>query len=235
MLDECGNPSPIRNVPSSETSKKHPATIQSIMKRILLLAMVVIPVLQGRAQPSPKERPAKATEIGLVFSGLHSFGITFRVGNERALWRLNNVRVNGANSQQKSDSITITRPELGFGLAVGREWRKPIKERFTLRGGADLGYSLNRSIYQQEDISIFNNDYKIVTDTHVPSVNLVLGLNVMLASRLLLGVEVLPAFNYVIFHQRTTYPGIVQESTIVSYNFGMNFSNALLSLVYKIR
>lgn len=204
------------------------------MRTTLLFALIALAEVSAWAQ-STDDGPVKSTEIGITTPGLLSFGLTFRVGNERAVWRFNNLRLNGLNNTQKLDSMTIKRPEQSCQLALGREWRKPIKDRAALRAGVDLGYALLRQVYDLDDISHLNNDYLQITTTHTPSVNLVAGFHVRIGNRFLLGAEVLPVFNYVIVRQKTTSPGFTQTSMNTSYNFGMNIANALLSFVYRIR
>jgi hypothetical protein len=39
------------------------------------------------------QEPVKQREIGLAFRNLHEFGLTFKTGNDKSLWRFNAVLV----------------------------------------------------------------------------------------------------------------------------------------------
>jgi len=61
---------------------------------------------------------SKQKEIGLVFNNLNNFGLTFRTGTEKALWRFNTLYLSGNNMTQTADSSETKNISNGFGLKL---------------------------------------------------------------------------------------------------------------------
>lgn len=206
------------------------------MIRVILLCAIVVATSPLVSQPVEKPAKVKTSEIGLALSSLNSFGLTFRFGNVKGLWRFNSLLLTGnLTAQNLSDSVHVKTSQMGSQVTAGREYRKPIGDRFALRGGGDLVFSWDQNVYDRDDTSIFNNDFRTVTTSYLPGINIVLGFNYALGERLLLGLEVLPHFTYSIIHSKTTSPNFNQESTTTSYSYGLDTDAGRLSLVFKLK
>ena len=94
-----------------------------------------------------QENSGKVKEVGLVFSNLNSFGIRYKCGNEKSLFRITALTINGsdmnssssANSLNGNSTNTSTNPanSLSLGLNFGFEIRKHISEKIFLFYGID--------------------------------------------------------------------------------------------------
>ena len=79
----------------------------------------------------------KVHEIGLTTSTLNTFGLTYRFGTEKLLFRINSIRISGARLQDEDGS-----PEeswlVSLGVAPGLEMRKAIHSKLDARIGFEL-------------------------------------------------------------------------------------------------
>lgn len=84
-----------------------------------------------------QEKP-RIKEIGIVFSNLEIFGLSFKIGKEKALWRINTLLIDGGNLEETMDSVVSKTSSIGFMFGVGREYRKAIAKNLELRYGAEI-------------------------------------------------------------------------------------------------
>lgn len=179
----------------------------------------------------------KQKEIGLVFSSLDNFGLTFKTGTEKALWRFNTLFVSGGSMANTADSMVNEQSSFGFGFKIGKEFRKDLVEKLELRFGADLSFSYAQSKSEIDDKSV--NDYDRVKEqtTYRPGVNLVFGFNYELSDNFMIGAELLPSFNYntgtSIEKIYYTNNGDEVKSDISGISFGLSNTPVLLSLSYR--
>ena len=165
------------------------------MKKTLFFFATFILSLFVTAQSSNK-----VSELGLVFSNADQFGLTYRVGNEHALWRFNALSLGGSintiplTSTLNSDNTLNSANSLSFGISVGREYRIPINNLVDFRYGADLSYSYSRN-YTEENSDNINNFSNQTLVNNTPGINLVFGLNFKL-KYLIIGAELKPNFQY---------------------------------------
>ncbi len=178
----------------------------------------------------------KQQEVGLLFSNLDSFGLTYRIGNDKALWKFNSILFSGGESKSKQDSLTKNNSNnLGINLGVGREWRRVAAENLEFRIGSGISFSHNNS----KSVSEASNQTTSTSKSIRKSIgfNLILGVNYIINDRLVLGAEILPGINYStstntnIFESSSGYSEQKFESSGFSYGIGNSF--ALLSLLYR--
>jgi hypothetical protein len=183
----------------------------------------------------------KQKEIGLVFSGLNNFGLTFRTGTKKSMWRLNTLFISGNNTDKVSDSIKSKQSNSGFGVDIGREYRKEITKDFELRFGADLSFRYNKSKSNYESIRV-NYEIRSNEETiYTPGLNLVFGVNYEISHNLVLGAELLPSINYAFgtsidkgsYYYKNTNHEI--KSDISGLSYGLSNTSILLSLAYRFK
>jgi hypothetical protein len=178
---------------------------------------------------------SRQREIGLVFNNLDNFGLTFRTGTEKALWRFTTLYLSGNNTTQNADSIETKYTTTGFGLKFGREYRTTIIRNLEFRYGLDLSFSYSYSKSDNNDKSVSNQDIIQKSNTYHPGINLVLGFNYIILEKLVIGAEVMPSISY------TTGTGSVKasnnnnETKSKSSGFSYGFSNSpvLISVIYR--
>jgi hypothetical protein len=180
---------------------------------------------------------SKQKEIGLVFNNLNNFGLTFRIGTEKALWRFNTLYLSGNNVTQTADSSETKNIRNGFGLKLGREYRKTIIGNLEFRFGADLSFNYSNSKVENNDKSINNADILRQSITYQPGINLVLGFNYVIHDKFVIGAEVMPYFSYITGTSVEKYyhSNNVNEikSKISGFSYGLSNSSVLVSLIYR--
>ena len=201
-------------------------TVSKMKKSFTILLFLSIPCFLI-AQDTVKQK-----EIGLSFSGLDSFGLTFRIGTDKSLWRFNSLFIGASSYDQVADTVFNKQSNAGFGIQAGKEYRKLIVDKLELRWGVDLSFSYSKSIYN------YNYGYDSrsrESTTYIPGIKFVLGLNYLLTSNLVIGAELLPGVSYTTGSSVETNYNIqgVVTSDISGFSYGLSNSSALLSLVYR--
>ncbi len=184
------------------------------------------------------QETVKQKEIGLVFSNLDNFGLTYKTGTEKSLWRFNTLFISGNNLDNIADSQENKQSNMGFGVRIGKEYRKALADKLAFRYGADLSFSYNKSTQEYTNKAIVNNERKLERTTYQPGINFVFGLNYELSDQFVLGVELLPNFSYITgtaVDKNFSYPNDEElKSDIVGFNYGLSTGSALLSLSYRL-
>lgn len=183
------------------------------------------------------QEKVKQKEIGLVFSSLDNFGLTFKIGTEKSLWRFNALFIDGHKRDNVSDSLSEKYNSTGFGIRLGREYRKVIVQNLELRYGADISFNYGHGINDVDYNYVHYNDYYLEQTTYTPGINLVVGLNYVIKEKLVLGAELLPYFSYTTGTsiEKGRYSNFDEEvkSDISVFNYGISNTSALLSIAYR--
>ena len=61
------------------------------------------------------QEKVKQKENGLTFSNLDNFGLTFRTGTDKSLWRFNTLFLSGNSNERTADSSLYKRTDTGIG------------------------------------------------------------------------------------------------------------------------
>lgn len=177
-----------------------------------------------------QEKP-KIKEVGIVFSNLDNFGLSFKIGKEKALWRINTLLIDGGNLEETMDSVVSKTSSIGFMFGVGREYRKTIAKNLELRYGADLSFRFLKNKLDFND----NENTRLSTRTYYePRFNLVFGFNYVIKEQLIIGAEILPYFSY-------TFGSFVdefsdndnRETDISRIDYGLSNTSIMLSVGYR--
>lgn len=183
------------------------------------------------AQQTPAQK-----EVGLMFNSLDNFGLTYRIGNQKALWRFNTVLISGGTEETAGDSTWSTTNELGFNLRAGREYRKEIVEHLELRYGADVSFGYSQSSSETDDESYRNSDRSFESFTYESGVNLVIGFNYLISEHFMIGAELLPGFTYATGERASSQSNSAlgeEKSEFANYTYGLSNNSAWLSLAFK--
>lgn len=183
------------------------------------------------------QQPEKQKEIGLVFSNFDNFGITYKTGTAKSLWRFSYLNMSGNNMNQTQDSLNSKQSNFGFGFRVGKEYRKEIANNLEMKFGADLSFSYSYSKSDFDDLSIRDYDDIASQSLFRPGFNLVFGLNYALNDNIVIGAEVLPSFTYTTGISKGEYNNNDNEKTVRNelsgFNYGLSNNSVLLSLSYR--
>ncbi len=197
------------------------------MKKIMLSAITCLLLTTGM--------DAQRKELAITFSGLNSFGFSYRAGNDAALWRFNTVLGLANSSKRTYDSLENSSSSTQIRLAAGREWRKPINEKLTFRYGLDLRGSFRKNYSEYKDMRNvpFPNNRLSEDIVYGAGTNIVLGFNYQFSPNFLAGLEFLPSYTYYFGNGRNSSNNqVVASYDIQEWNTDINLNAILLSLVY---
>ncbi|MGD9995239.1 MAG: hypothetical protein AB7S69_18205 [Salinivirgaceae bacterium] len=203
------------------------------MKKTILMLACFFAVYSIMAQEAVKQK-----EIGLVFSNPDNFGIAYKTGTDKSLWRFNTLFISGQNRvSEPTDSSTFKASTIGFGLKLGKEFRKPIADKLEFSYGMDVSFRYSQSKTDRDDNSIGDRDALSKTIVYEPGINLILGLNYLISKNFAIGAELLPYFYYdkVKLLSTTSSNNEIDEteSEREGISYGLSNTSALLSIVYR--
>ena len=200
------------------------------MKKLSLILLSLIFPFLLMSQETIKQK-----EVGLLFSNLDQFGLTFKTGTNKSLQRFNTLFLSGNNNSEIADSSEMKNKNFGFNIQVGHEFRTSISNNLEFRYGADLSFRYNHSESDQDDKTIDNFDRYTKRIIYEPGFNLVIGLNYVINDHLVFGAEILPTVSYRMGKEERDYTNNDYdfEKDISGLNFGLSNTSARLSLVYR--
>jgi len=180
----------------------------------------------------------KQNEVGIAFNSFNNFGLTYKTGTDKSLWRFSTLLLNGNHSTAESDdSLNTSRSSIGFTIKAGREYRKEILDNFEFRIGLDLSFSYSYSKLDMDDKSIENENRMNQETRYEPGINLVLGLNYMINKNLILGAELMPYLTYYSgeLKEKIYYVNEGDEVKTESsgFRYGLSNTSLLLTLAYR--
>ena len=200
------------------------------MKKIASILFILSITLSSQAQELTKQK-----EVGLIFSNLNSFGLSYKFGSSKSLWRINTLLLSGSSNNEVFENQDIKQSSAGVNLTFGKELRKHVTDNFELRYGGDLSFSYNKSKFDFDDKTVSNQDRTNNKTTYNSGINIVIGFNYLINERILLGAEILPGIGY------TTGASIITNSAnnsetksdLSGFNYGLSNNGALISLAYR--
>jgi hypothetical protein len=200
------------------------------MKKLLLIFITLSMSVLVMAQEKHKQK-----EAGLVFSNLNNFGLTYKTGTNKSLWRFNTLIITGDNIDETADSVVNKQNQMGFGIKFGKEFRKIIVTNFELRYGADLSFTYNHTSREYDNTAVNYNNYSYERTTYEPGINLVLGFNYVFHDYFVIAAELLPHFTYRTgtSKENRSYYDVEIENDISGFSYGISNTSALLSLTYR--
>jgi predicted Zn-dependent protease len=203
-------------------------------KTVMILFCVFVPYFLI-AQQAVKQK-----EIGLAFSNLDNFGLTYKFGTEKSLIRLHTLFFTGINSKETSASgLVENQNNNAFGIKLGHESHKNIVDNLEFRYGFDLSftYSVSKSETDPNSDAFFNSIRKSVV--YKPGFNFVLGANYVINRNFVVGVELLPEIVYSTGSETQSYfknsERNENKSEISGFNYGFSSNSALITLTYRFK
>lgn len=197
-------------------------------KSILIFVVLAMPILI-MAQDNTKQK-----EVGLVFNNFDNFGLTYRIGNEKNLWRINTTVFSVSNYEIIDENEEEIQSNINFGINFGKEYRQNIKDNYEIRNGVDLSFRYSHLKRESDDLTIPDNDYLRESTTYQPGINLIMGVNYLINENFIFGAELLPSIGYRTGTDKYKYNiGEDIESDISGFNYGLSNSSALISLAYR--
>jgi hypothetical protein len=170
--------------------------------------------------------------IGLKFSNLNNFGITYKVGNIQNLFRvtsllldLNSGNVDGI--AEDTNNYSAKGSSLGIGLRTGYERRIPLGKKFDLSLGADAGISY----YNDEAYGSLVDDYTY--REIIAGIYPVIGVNYQVGEHLVISAEISPGIYYQ-YGKSTNESGNYNEVVSKEWGFDLSTGSASITVAYRI-
>lgn len=158
--------------------------------------------------------------IGICFSNLNSFGIRYKVGNDKSMFRITALSLSAGHSDYDYASGTTTkRGAAGFALNFGVECPVKTIDQFSFYCGGELQGSFHHSKTEQTG----SDDTK--TSTYETGAGFVAGFSYRFKSNISLAAELVPALDY-------TYSK-TGDNTYKVWSFEMNNNTAAIIVSYN--
>lgn len=177
-----------------------------------------------------------------MFSNLNNFGLSYKCGNQHALWRYGMLIVSGNSSKETEDDYLDERSTLGLSVAFGREYRKLLTDKFQIRYGADILFGVSHMDYNSDPGNNLGYTFtrKDKETQYRPGLNIVFGFNYLITDALLIGAELDPGFTYYFgtSKQSTIYTdGTINEleTDVSGFSYGLSNYSALISISYRFQ
>ena len=171
-------------------------------------------------------------EFGLLFTNFDNFGLTFRVGSSRGMWRFGSTFISGTSRDETTGSTRRQIENSGFGFEIGKEARINLTEDFELRLGGDATFDRQKS--KTEITNGTSNVSQIQESITIRlGVQVVFGFNYVINEKLVLGAEILPGARYLRGESSEQNNGVSNNGDIDGFEYGLFSDSARLSLVYR--
>lgn len=202
------------------------------MKRLCSLLCIFALAYSAQAQTSAPQR-----ELGLAFNDFDSFGVTYKFGTQRSLWRINTAVLAGNSSEVNNTSSREKNNSFAFSAQFGKEFRKSLSDNLEFRYGADVSFQMAyaKSEYDTDSQGPFSTDQTQTSTTYTPGINLVIGANYAITESLWIGAEIMPSVTYSnqVWESEVQGDPDINRRESSQFNFGINNFGVLLNLSYR--
>ncbi len=198
----------------------------------LILAIVFLTTLNLFAQ----ENASKIREIGLNFKSLNSYGLRYKAGTTKTLFRLTYAGLNGFRNSINIDSIDFYKNNSNsINLNFGIERRVSISQKLDFYYGLQVGNSFYKWKYSNYNtLNPDKKDFNTWSITH--SLGLILGFNYDLGNSFFLSAEIIPNAFYTYVNKKessTDYLGTTKSNNLrtqsIDQSLGKNTLNFTLA------
>lgn len=208
--------------------------INLIIKKMknLILIMVAFAIIGSLSA----QEKVKQKEVGLVFRNFDNFGVLYKFGHQKSMWRAMAISGNMANRESKSEEFERVTNAYNFGFSFGKQFTTPLAENMDFIYGIDLKYAYSYIHGDRQSEDYPELDLESVDKTHIPGMNLVLGFNYIIKGHMVIGAELLPGFSYSMSKMEEVYENETErnsESETSQIYVGISSSSAMLTLAYR--
>jgi hypothetical protein len=193
-------------------------------KPICLLIAFALITFAAKAQ----EVSSKTREIGFNLSG-SQFGVRYKTGNEKTLFRVTLLSLDGSSQWGDSQSSSSSNHQQGIGFNIGFEKRKPIGDNISFYLGSDLLTSFDS---YQSKIESTGDRYK--NSTLSAGLGFVMGVNFKLTDRINISTEVVPSVVYSKRKSESETQFGDTESTSNLLNYGLSTQGINLTMSFSL-
>lgn len=176
-------------------------------------------------------------EVGLLFTNSDDFGLSYKFGTEKSLWRVNLLEISGQGYENDIERILQDNnynqdsKVKGFGINLGKEFRKAVLTNVMFSYGIDLSYS---DLYANSSNSVspsLERNQKI--NISRSGLGLVFGLNYIVRHKIVFGASIIPGIGYYYGKLDLTYGETYKVNKISSFNYNLSNSSANFTVAYR--
>lgn len=173
----------------------------------------------------------KVKELGIIFSNFDNYGLTFRIGNQKRLLRINTLSFKNYQESNSSDYTNKVIQNTSIGTSIGIEFRKNVTNEFQLRAGVDGIYRYTKTISQNKQSE---TDYYNEQRINTYGLGLVLGANYVYREKLVLGVEIVPSYTIKRGQEKNQQAlADIAAQKIKGSSFDLSNESVKLSIAYR--
>jgi hypothetical protein len=196
------------------------------MKKFLFSMVIILIIPVASIAQDVKNR---IHEAGISFSSFNSFGVRYKTGSDKTLFRLTFLSVNGNNNDTKRNyTAYANNSSFGLGFNIGFEKRKSITDMLDSYSGIDIQTS-----YESEHQEFNQSNLDAKSWTISPGIGIILGLNYRINENLNFSAEVIPSLRYSINKSTNINNGVETNDTNTSFYYGFSNIGASLNLSYR--
>jgi len=200
-----------------------------------ILVLMAISLITTTLSAQTTIPPGRIHEPGISFTSLNGFGITYKTGSEKTLFRIKtallNMNFGGSKNTNNSSTHETKNTQLGVGFALGFERRIPIAGNFFFSSGLDLSgtYTWGRSKPDGTGWITENSGF-------ITGLGVVIGFGVAIKSKVVISAEIVPGIFYTWVKYTESQTGSTDTETInQSQNLGFSFNSnsAGITVAYR--
>jgi hypothetical protein len=148
------------------------------------------------------QHPDFVKEIGLSFSSLDNFGVSFKFGKETSPWKIGAFTLSDTWAKEKSINpdglklMSMNQNSNGFSVQLGKEFRNEIIDNVYFTFGPDynfINYNMKYN-YQMNEISVDVLNYDLKYNIHELGFNL--GFTYVYNDKIVLQAFMIPGIYY---------------------------------------
>jgi len=196
------------------------------MRTIVLILLCTMHCAFLNAQTETSN--SKKREVALNIKNLNNYGLSYKFGNEKALWRLNAFWVNNRSSIIETEDEFTKSTNGAYSISFGRDWIKPLSEKLEIRYGAALSASYNFSKSEYDAFDTVDEETTFKRNIFTPGAIGVLGFHYALNNVINIGAESTLNAGYDIGKRTRTSDRFNENSTIRGFNLDMDNIAALV-------
>lgn len=196
------------------------------MKRLCLLVFILCVPFTLMAQEKTKQK-----EIGLRFYNFDSFGLHYKFGTNKAMWRLGGSMLGVKYSASEGQYQDNAQFSYSLGFAFGREKIFQLNKNFDIRVGADLSLRYYYELIENQTHSVTSVKGTEQMYQYGTGLRAVIGFNYTILDHLVIGAEFSPSIYYQYSYHKNEIAGIdYYEEDDSNWNLSSDITQNSLSL-----
>jgi hypothetical protein len=193
-------------------------------KSICLIIALLMTLSIAKAQ----EVNSKTRDLGFNFTG-SQFGVRYKAGNEKTLFRVTLLSLYGNSQWSVSQSSNSQSNQQGIGLSIGFEKRKPVSENISFYLGSDLVTSFDSYAGKIE-----SSGDRYENKTLSAGLGFVIGVSFKISDRMNISTEAVPSVIYSHTRNESETQFGDTESTSNGLHYGLSTQGINVTISFSL-